>query len=227
MKVIITSILIIFLHFLFNTSNQAPFEGAVYYQYKSLDSNGDKLLFPIEEEVEYYDEFHRVNRVLRGESLMMIGDKGIYLDAKDNALYEVDYTSQRINKLEITREDKIEELEFRKLNEVYFLDYLCDEFEIRYVHKMSYMNNYNPAFSPDTLTRRYFIARDLKINDPVRFAKLQGNHNTKLLDGRFAGIPLKIITRKADGSEVAIEAIRIETNGVSIFDILKKFTFEE
>lgn len=222
MKIFITCISIVFCFCAFNDSDQGVFKGAIYYQYNSIDSNGDKFLFPIELEVEYYERFYRVNRVLKGESLEMIGDKGVLLDTKDDALYEVDYANQQIRKLAITQEDEIEELEFRKLNEVFLLDHLCDEFEIKYVYRMSYMNNYISTHSPDTLTCRYFIARDLKIANPVRFAKLQGNHNTKLLDGRFAGIPLKIITEKADGSSIVIEAIKIAKEEVGNFDMLSK-----
>jgi len=205
-----------------NDSDQGTFRGAIYYQYKSTDLNGDKLFFPIEQEVEYYDQFYRVNRVLKGEIIEMIGDKGVLLDTKVDSLYEIDYANQQIRKLAITQEDEIEELEFRKLNEVFLLDHLCDEFEIKYVYKMSYMNNYISTRSPDTLTCRYFIARDLKIANPVRFAKLQGNHNTKLLDGRFTRVPLKIITQKANGSQVIIEAIKIAPSEAGVFDMISK-----
>lgn len=62
----------------------------------------------------------------------------------------------------------------------------------------------------DTVSCTYYISKGLKLYLPLTFAQLQSNNNTKFIDGRFDGIPLKIIWEHLDNSRVVGEAINIE-----------------
>ncbi len=99
------------------------------------------------------------------------------------------------------------------------MNYLCEIYFIKYVHKMEYMKSYIDTSKPDTLSCTYYIAKDLKVSNSEIFARLQGNHNSKFLDGRFSGIALKVIVKKSSGIKIIIEATKVEKKNVQ--DIIK------
>ena len=205
--------------------SQEYFEGVIYYKHSKLNSEGKDDLFPIEEEIMYHTKTRILNRVTKGMSLRMIGDKGIYLDNEKLSLSEVDFNTKEINRLESSQLDRIEPYEFKKIDEVILSGYLCDVYSIKYKHTLTYMKNFGSAFEPDTLNCTYFIAQELKIANADKFARLQGNHNTKLLDGRFAAIPLKVIMEMTDGSKIIIEATKVEARSVAEFFDWSKYKF--
>jgi hypothetical protein len=201
------------------------FEGILSYTYLLLDSNDNKLSFPIEEDEEYRDETHIINRVVKGESLRMIGNQDIYLDSEMNVAYQIDHDGKSITKILKSKVDTINPIEFRKIGEATILNYRCDIYLIQYVHEMSYMKSISD-FKPDTVSCTFYIARGLKAPNQKKFAELQGNNNSKIIDGRFSGITLKVIMGFSDGQKIVIEIQRIETRKMSDLVKLPPYAFK-
>lgn len=213
------------------TQSQVPdlnynFEGILSYTYLLLDSNENKLPFPIEEDEEYRNETRIINRVVKGESLRMIGNQDIYLDSEMNVAYQIDHDRKSITKILKTKVDQINPIEFVKLGETKIQNHLCDIYFIKYVHEMSYMKSISDFSHPDTVSCTFYIARYLKAPNQKKFAELQGNNNSKIIDGRFSGVTLKVIMSFSDGQKIVIDIKSIELREISDLVKLPPYAFK-
>ncbi len=204
--------------------NDIYFEGILRFKYTVIDANGRDLFFSTEEDEDYYDKNHLVHKTLKGRILDNIGNVEIHLDSEKKQLYRIDHEKRTINTLTKSDIELINPLEFKKVGETKLLGYQCDIFFIKYVHKMEYMKSFI-NIKPDTLSCTYYIAKDLKILNPEIFADLQGNHSTKLIDGRFSGIALKIIQEYLNGDKMIIEAISVEKRDMQDLISLPPYPF--
>jgi hypothetical protein len=202
------------------------FEGILSYTYHLLDADGNNLPFPIEEDLEYRDENHILNRVIKGESIRMIGNQEIYLDSEMNEAYQIDHDGKSITKILKSKPEPINPIEFRKMGESTVLNYLCDIYRIQYIHEMRYMKSFF-EIKPDTVTCTFYIARNLKAPNQKKFAELQGNNNGKIIDGRFPGITLKVIREHTDGQKMIIEIQSIEKREMNDFIKLPPYAFKD
>lgn len=201
------------------------FQGAVYYRYESKNANGEKLLFPIEEEERDFDRSHILTKTLKGYGKSLVGNKDFWLDAEKQESWIIDHDSRTISTNPHPGTEEIVPLEFSKLPDVEICQHWCEVYFIRYVYRMEHMNMYLDN-KPDTLSSTYYIARDMKMPNARKFAALQGNHNTLILDGRLDGVPLKVIMRRADGIVITIEATKVELRDGSQPWRLPDYTFQ-
>ena len=80
---------------------------------------------------------------------------------------------------------------------------------------------------PLAMTCTYFIAKDLKIQNSEVFANLQENKNSKLFDGRFDGVALKVIREYPNGDKLTIVTTKIEVRDVQDAIKLPSYPFQE
>jgi hypothetical protein len=73
----------------------------------------------------------------------------------------------------------------------------------------------------------FYIAKDLKISKPESFARLQGYHNSRLIDGRFSGIALKVIRENSNGTRIVMEVIKIEEGDMQNFIKLPSYSLQD
>jgi hypothetical protein len=194
--------------------NDYSFQGVVYYRYESKDAKGAKLLFPIEEEERDFDTNHILTKTLKGYGKSLIGNKDFWLDAEKGESLIIDHDSKTISINKHPGTEEIAPLEFSKLPDVEVCQYWCEVYFIKYVYRMEHMKMYLDN-KPDTLSSIYYVAKDMKIPNARKFAALQGNHNTLILDGRFSGVPLRVIMKRADGIVTTIEAMKVEPKEMS------------
>lgn len=94
---------------------------------------------------------------------------------------------------------------------------------MRYVHKFDGPK----GIVRDTISCTYYNSKTLKIFQPSVFGSLQGNRNTLLIDGRYNGVPLKVILKRQHGSYIIIESEEIKEGQVTEFVKLPNYTFEK
>lgn len=203
------------------------FEGVLYYKYYYTDSTRNKLSFPIEEDEEYRDKSHILFRAVKGESLMMTGKRDIYLDSEKKEIYRIDHDGKIITKIKNQGIEEINPIEYSKIGEANLIGYACEIYFIKYVHRMDYVSSYMQDQIADTVSCTYYIAKDIKVLAPEIFAKLQGNHNSKIIDGRFSGIALKIIRENSKGTRTIIEATKVEKRSVQHSIKLPLYTLQK
>jgi len=199
-------------------SQSVTFEGIVTYSHHDLDNQGNSIINPINSESLYLTKEKILNRVTSGELMNFTGQTALCFDAVSMKRYKIDYDRRIV--ADIGAEKNIEILNvlvFEKLKDEIVLSLPCDVFLLKYVHDFEAMGQYGKEIKSDTLNTKYFISKHYKIINIKTFAILQGNRNTKLIDGRFEGVPLKIEIKRGDGSLTTILATKLESRNVDEF----------
>jgi hypothetical protein len=201
------------------------FEGVLYTHSITIDAKGISEPFIWEEVEEYYDENHILTRITKGRVLDHTDRCDIYLDNEKNSKLKINHNTHLISKLPVREAKDISPLEFKKLREEVFLGHLCDVYFIKYIDPHEDIQDIIGPVT-DALSCTYYIAKDLKIKNPKRFAKLQENHSTSLLDGRFEGLALKIILEHTDGEKLVVMGTKIELKDVQDVMTLPPYPFQ-
>jgi hypothetical protein len=205
-------------------SQNGYFEGRITYQHKSLLKNGDIELFPIDKEQTYFRKGQVLNRVISGFIKERVGNKPIYLDTEKMLRYQIDNEEKVINDLGHERDlELIKPIEFKQLNRARILNENCDVYFIKYVHNYDSMSFDGSKNRIDTLRCTYFISSEMKIFNPKKIAYLTANRSSKFIDGRFDGIPLRVVIERSTGRKFIIEAVKIEKQDFSLFVDLPKY----
>jgi hypothetical protein len=186
------------------------FEGVSYSSFILSDSSGQRLPFAWEELEEYFSKNHILQRITKA-TIMVNYD--MYLDSEKHLLYRIDHDERTIEKIERFNVQKIIPLEFKKTGEEKVLGYDCDVYFVRYVNNFENLNAIMPV-DPLTMSCTYFIAKDLKILNAGVFARLQENCNSKLFDGRFDGLALRVIREYPNGDKLVIETTKVEERDI-------------
>jgi hypothetical protein len=196
-----------------------PFEGIITYKHSEIDSHGNPSKGAIDYEDVFFANQKMLNQVTDGDLLEIIGSHAILFDCNKMKRYRVDY--KRLNLIEIEPDvEEINQLSFTRELDEKVLDYTCHVYLLKYIHSYNIVTGFGEEERLDTLTTRYYVSPDLVVPCIKEFAALQGNRNTKLLDGRFEGIPIKIMIERTNGSRTLIEAQNIVRKNVD-----EKFNF--
>jgi Domain of unknown function (DUF4412) len=183
------------------------FEGVLHYKIRKLDVEGNEGPFVWNSSREYHSKDKLVINTqvarLDGEDFDMV------LDSKNEAIFKVNHEHRTIKRMAERKISEFTTLEFKKIGEEKVLGYNCDVFFLKYIDKLETIKEIINA-PPDTLACMYYIAQELKINKPKVLAKLQGHGNTKLLDGRFEGITMKVIQKHTNGESLLMEVVKLE-----------------
>jgi hypothetical protein len=200
-------------------SQSTTFEGIVTYSHVEDGLINKRLESPIKCEKVYFSKEKMLNRVTEGDLLSFTGNTALFFDAIRMKRLKINYDRKTVT--DIGEEKDLEILNvivFEKLKkEEVVLSIACDVFLLKYVHSFEAVGDFGKEIRTDTLLTRYYISKSHKISNVKSFSVLQGNRNTKLIDGRFDGIPLKIEINRNDGSRTTILATHIETRNVDEF----------
>ncbi len=202
------------------SQTESYFEGVVYSKCIAVDAHGKELPFPWDKSVEYYDK-HRI--IIRITEDTQSESSDVCLDSKKRGLYKINHDYSTVTRLADREAKDIPVLEFKKIGEEKLLGYKCDVYFLKYIDRLEFVNEVIGPTSPDTLSCTYYIAQELKIYKPDVLAKLQGNGNTKLLDGRFTGVTLKVVQRHTTGESLIIETTKLERMDVQ--EIMKSLLY--
>jgi Domain of unknown function (DUF4412) len=193
------------------TQPYSIFEGVLQYKIRKIDVEGNEVPFVWSSSREYHSKDKLVinTRETRfdGEDFDMI------LDSKKEVLFKVNHEHKTITRSADREIFEFTTLEFKKIGEEKVLGYNCDVFFLKYIDKLKTIKEII-SVAPDTLACMYYISQDLKINNPKTLAKLQGYRNTKLLDGRFEGITMKVIQKHTNGESLLMEVVKLEEANV-------------
>lgn len=187
------------------------FEGVVTYTIKEFDRWGNAVELPVNKEEIFFSQDIILTRHTSGPFLLMGERVDVYLNARENVKYLVNHTTMRMKKMQPPADvELITPIEETKLYDEEINGYPCEVNRIKYVHR------YTGPFgeTADTLNCTYYNSKTMKISKPKVFALLQGNRNTLLLDGRYAGLPLKVVYSKSDGSLTSIESVLVKQTDV-------------
>ena len=195
-------------------SQNIYFEGKITYRHKSLSKEGKRELFPIDTEETYFHNNQIVNRVTSGFIKERVGNKPIYLDTDKMLRYQIDNDGKVINDLGLEKHlELITPLEFKKLDDDKVLGESCNVYYIKFIHAYDSLSMDGNKNTIDTLGNTYYISKSMKIKNHERIPYL--TRSTKFIDGRFDGVPIKIISKSWYGSQFVIEAIKIDRMDVS------------
>ena len=194
------------------------FEGVITYKHQAFINEDKQTYSPIETEEVYHNERYLLRRVLSGRALSLAGNKDILLDAESFSRFQIDHDKHTFSELITAEPDDFKQFaDIQLLEEDTILGHTCRVYKFRYLLKSEVVTMYGVEVKIDTLNCEYFISTELKLCKPEVFARLQGYRNTKLLDGRFEGIPLKIITTNSNGFRLVVEAIKIDERKIDDF----------
>jgi hypothetical protein len=203
----------------------AIFEGIVTYSHIDNSLVNVSMKNPIEIEKVFFSEQKMLNRVTKGDLLSFTGNTALFFDASSLKRHKINYDQKSVVDIgEEKDKEKLNVIVFEKLKDENILSFPCDVFLLKYVHSFEAIGNYGSEIESDTLTTKYYISKDYKIPNVKTFAALQGNKNTKLLDGRFECVPLKIEIKRSDKSQTTILAIHVEMRNVDEFLDWSSFT---
>lgn len=195
-----------------------PFEGSITYNHRTFTKEGTETLSAIETEEVYFNSRFMMRRVLSGQTLTLTGNRDILLDSDSFKRFQIDHDKHTFSELDAAQPDDFKQFADMQLHEEdTILGHTCEVYKFRYLLKSEVVTMYGVEMKIDTLNCEYFISTELKLSKPEVFARLQGYRNTKLLDGRFEGIPLKIITTNSNGFRLVIEAVKIEERKIDDF----------
>ncbi|MBL7842553.1 MAG: hypothetical protein JNK44_01725 [Cyclobacteriaceae bacterium] len=196
------------------------FEGVITYKHQAFINDDQQTYSPIETEEVYHNERYLLRRVLSGRALVLTGNRDILLDAENFKRIQIDHDKHTYTELDTAQPDNFKQFsDIQLLKEDTILGHNCTVYKFRYLLKSEVATLYGVEMKMDTLTCEYYISSKLELSKPEAFAKLQGYRNTKLLDGRFKGIPLKIITTNSNGNKLIVEAVKIKQIKVDFMKI--------
>jgi len=191
------------------------FEGIITYRHSELDYAGRASQTAIDLEEVFFSKHRMLNSVIKGDLLELVGSHAILFDCVQMKRYKVDYQRMTLNDIGIEPElEVIVPLAFEKQEDEPVLEYMCSVYMIKYVHSYKLASTFGSENQSDTLITRFYIGKEFNSPCLKEFAALQGNRNTKLLDGRFEGIPLKIVIKRTNGSLTTIQAINVQKKNV-------------
>lgn len=184
-------------------SKKDYFEGVVTFSIKEFDGFGNPVEVPVDKQEIFFTEHVILTRHISGILLLMSEPVDISLNSLENAKYLIDHANKTIKKMQPPADvEEIVPIEETKLDDEEINGHQCEVTKIKYVHR--YPGPYGEV--SDTLTCTYYNSKTLTLTKPKTFALLQGNRNTLLLDGRYNGLPLKIVYIKNDGAVTQIQA---------------------
>lgn len=199
------------------------FEGSITYSYKEFDKNGIKRIAAVEQEKIIFSKDVILSRTISGPILSYLKDFAVYLNSDKKIRYSIFYDEKAIEDVGIAKKmETINPIEEKALPEGEILGYRCDVHFIKYAHLMKHPDKY----FYDTLSCTYYNSKSLKVLKPEIFGMLQGNANSLILDGRYDGIPLKVIIKSQDGSTILIEGVEVTKMNVDEFVKLPDYTFK-
>jgi hypothetical protein len=212
--------LLIFL-FVWALSNQVEcqvltFKGYITYNIKENDANGKSKLALVSKERYYFSNNAIIAKVLDGPQLFVLGKIDVYLDAERGLRYSIDYDNKLIENAPAPSDPQIiKPIEERLVGEGEILGQMCEIHFLKYVQYLPV-----PPYGgtrADTVSCTYYNSKFYQVAFIKQFCYLQGNRNSYFLDGRYQGIPLKIIRKKGDGSEIILECEEVKEIDVSEF----------
>lgn len=194
------------------------FEGVITYKHQAFIKEDQQTYSAIETEEVYLSKGYFLRRVLSGRALTLTGNRDILLNAENFTRFQIDHDKQTFSELDVAHPDDFKQFsDIQLLKEDTILGHTCSVYKFNYLLRSEVVTKYGVEVKMDTLNCEYFISTKFKLNKPEVFARLQGYRNTKLLDGRFEGIPLKIITTNSNGFRLVIEAVKIEERKIDDF----------
>ncbi|MFM9837913.1 MAG: hypothetical protein ACKVOQ_06590 [Cyclobacteriaceae bacterium] len=203
----------------------STFEGIVTYSHVDNSLVDISMKNPIDIETVYFSAEKMINRVTQGDLLSVTGNTALFFDASSMKRYKINYDRKSIVDIgEEKDKETMNVIVMEKLKDEKILSFLCNVFLLKYVHSFEAIGSYGPEVKSDTLTTKYYVSKDYKIQNVKAFAILQGNRNTKLLDGRFEGVPLKIEIKRQDRSQTTILAVNVEVRSIDEFLDWSAFT---
>jgi len=205
-------------------SQNTFFEGSVTYVHEESDQGGNKTSTPVTKERVFFSKNIILREDVSGPALQIIGNIKVYLNSEKGLRYFIDDDRKTIKNVGTPKSSAIiRPIEEKWVGEEEICGYKCD------VHTLKYVNQFELPQGTviDTLSCTYYNSKILKIFRPEIFGRLQGNKNTLILDGRYNGVPLKIILKRQDGSMIIIKSDEIKPMDVNEFVKLPNYDFKE
>ncbi len=218
-----------FFLFLFFLSVQSKgqekaFQGAVTYSNKEFDKDGKLVSSLVDIEKYFFSNEKIVVKTVSGPQTLILGNVDVYLDAVNFKRYSINHDRGAINIVPApTVPEEIIALEEAKLTEDVINGYKCKVHFIKYAHQFT--GPYGNQII-DTLSCTYHVSEVMKIPNLKIFAKLQGNKNSLFVDGRFQGLPLKVVLKRNNGSKIVLECIDVKEMNVDLFTKLLDYRIE-
>lgn len=209
------NLILVWIFYQSSYSDPKYFEGIVTYNFKEFDSKGNILTTPINKERFFFKKGIILNEIIDGIHLLKFGNEQVYIDTEKKIRLVINNDQKFIKNIGIeTVIQNVNAIEEKKLNEEKVLGHPCNVTFLKYVHK--FMNPFGKEVS-DTLSCTYYTSKQHKIFQPEVYGLIQGNRNSLVLDGRFKGIPLRVIIRRTDNSNMIIESSGLKETKVDDF----------
>jgi len=217
--------ILLFLTFFFDNAlcQSGYFEGTMTYSNREFDKNGREMPTPVTKERYFLTRNVILVKTLAGPIILAIGKVDVYLNATENVKYSIDHDNEVIKKSNIsTGIQSIQPIEEYVMGEENFRGHLCELHFIKYVHL------FNGPFGivKDTVSCTYYNSVNSKVFNLKVFTALQENRNSLLLDGRYEGLPLKVIIKRQDNSQLVIECLEVKQMSIDDFVKLPTYKFE-
>lgn len=178
------------------------FQGEIDYDFIKTNYLGKKLFAVQESEKEVHNNGNILLRTTKGQLAAIMNGEDLLLSSTEAKRFQVNYTKRKLIELD---SEPVRVRDFREIsrhkNDTTILGYNCMKVQIA-----KYSENEN-----DTLVCEYFFS-ELKLAKSTLIAGLQGNQNTRILDGSYGLIPLKIKIRSKKGYVLTIFAKSVKRN---------------
>ena len=202
------------------------FEGYIDYEYSEKDKNGFSFVPPLYQSYKLYLQPNILLRAIKQPEELDPGFNRVYSHAVRKIQYL--FTGEQMVKsynLE-TNLKPLNVIEERKEGEIDTLGQKCEVNFIKYV--MQY-EGIQGEIIIDTLSSTFYCSKKYKFQNIKIFAGLNKNRNLLLLDGRYEGIPVKVVVRQSNlrtKTSFICKEIK-EMNVDSVFEILSKDMLKE
>lgn len=193
------------------TAQTKNFIGSVTYSIKEFDGDGRERLTPVTAEKYFFGESAVLNKVLSGSQLFLIGNVDICMDISSHSIFKINHEERIVKNISGTiQSEEITPINEYTLESTFVSKQKCNVNFLTYAHKLLMPTDK----SIDTLSCTFYHSQRFDIPYKKQLAKLQGNRNTLFLDGRYQGLPLKVVLIRQDSSKIVIEAIDIKEMSV-------------
>ncbi len=199
------------------------FEGSIIYLNKEIDERGKPRMAPVDKEKIFFAKNVILTRTISGPQMFILGNIDIYLNVEKKLKYSINHDNSLIKRISDLEIEKIISIEEKLMKDEIVLGYNCDVNFLKYVHQFD--GPYGRVY--DTLSCTYYNSKEFKIPHLDIFGLLQGNKNTLFLDGRYDGVPLKVILKKNDGSIIMTESVEVKQMNVDKFVKLPNYLYQE
>ncbi|HEY0652995.1 MAG TPA: hypothetical protein VGD65_07700 [Chryseosolibacter sp.] len=136
----------------------------------------------------------------------------LYCDLQKSKRYEVNESSKALIDLGAEPEGRVELQELQHLKDTVIHGELCST--------ITFWRKQARSGQEERVDYTYYLSKSKEIQNIGTIALLQGNYNTKILDGQFKMLPIRITMVFEKGKVLTIEAVRIEPDD---FDPAEKF----